>query len=104
MVLVPFGGELLAFTRDQFEEARRRGQELSPAEVGQPTAQKTEILDAAEMEKRTSIPASWWLEQARKKAAPHIRAGKYVRFDLNKILDALTIGSRHEDSQSESTS
>ncbi len=93
-VLIPFGDGLLALTREQFEEARRRGRELRQPQANTPPAEKAEILDAAGMEGRTRIPASWWLEQARRNAIPHLRAGKYVRFRLSETLEALRSGNR----------
>jgi hypothetical protein len=47
------------------------------------------LLDAEGMERATSIPASWFLEQARQGNLPHVRAGKYVRFRLADVLAAL---------------
>ena len=87
-ILIPFGNEYLALSREQFEEARQRGQEIMPQAGGQDVAiQHDEILDSDGMEKRTGIPASWWLENARRGTIPHLRAGKYVRFALT---DAIT--------------
>lgn len=93
-MLIPFGGAWLALTPEQFQTALARAAELVPAakaEQGAPVAD--EILDAEGMESRTSIPASWWLEQARKGTLPHIRAGKYVRFELGTVLAALESGN-----------
>jgi len=100
LVLIPFGDGLLELTREQFDDARRRGLERSRSETNAPPAKLTEILDAKRMEGRTGIAASWWLAQARQKMIPHIGAGKYVRFDLAKVLKYLTIEPRHADSQS----
>jgi hypothetical protein len=100
-VVIPFGNEFLALTREQFEEARRRGRELMPAAT-QPvtTVKRDEILDVEGMEQATGIPASWWAEQARRSAIPHIRAGKYVRFNLAVALASLTRDTRYTDTQS----
>jgi hypothetical protein len=38
------------------------------------------------MQARTSIPASWFLEQARKETVPHVRLGKYVRFRATDVI------------------
>ena len=82
-VVIPLGPELLVLTREQFEAARELGRTLNPvASPCQETMPRDEILDAAGMERRTGIPDSWWLEQARQNAIPHIRAGKYVRFNF----------------------
>jgi hypothetical protein len=55
------------------------------------------------MEAETGIPASWFLEQARKGRIPHIRAGKYVRFKLGEVLDYLKVTSRPGDRLSAGT-
>jgi hypothetical protein len=42
-----------------------------------------ELIDAAELAKRWSLPVSWIREQTRSRASdplPHVRFGKYVRF------------------------
>jgi hypothetical protein len=51
--------------------------------VGQSAAATWELIDAAELAKRWSLPASWIREQTRSRATdplPCIRFGKYVRF------------------------
>lgn len=89
-VIIPFGSEYLVLSHEQFEEARRRGRELMPPDIGSaPVPEPAEILDAGGMETRTGIPASWFLEQARRGTVPHLRAGKYVRFNLSEALNAL---------------
>lgn len=94
-VLIPFGSEYLALSREQFEEARQRGQEIMPQAGRQDVAtQHDEILDADGMEKRTGIPATWWLENARRGSIPHLRAGKYVRFVLTDAIAFLKTSGR----------
>lgn len=90
MVLIQCGNESLALTVEQFNEARERARAIMPPVVtpaGSPQADQ--VLDAGGMEKATGIPATWFLEQARRKMVPHLRAGKYVRFELAKVLEAL---------------
>ena len=89
-VLIPLpDGRNLAMEIDTYREALARGQSIAPtAAVPQP-ASTSEVLDADGMAKRTNVPASWWLEAARRGDVPHIRAGKYVRFDLAAALSAL---------------
>ena len=92
-MLIPFGGAWLALTHEQYRAALTRGRELVPAAIAEQGALVVEeILDAEGMQGRTNIPASWWLEQARKGEIPHLRAGKYVRFELQKTLEHLTSG------------
>ncbi len=97
-VLLPFGGEFLALTHEQFEEARRRGRSLVPlAAAPAYVPQVDQLLDSEGMQTATGVPASWFLEQARQGNIPHIRAGKYVRFRLNEVLEALKSDPRHAD-------
>jgi hypothetical protein len=57
---------------------------LDQQKVGNQTTTATwELIDAKELAKRWSLPASWIREQTRSRAAdplPHVRFGKYVRF------------------------
>jgi hypothetical protein len=94
-MLIPIAGEFLAMSCEQFEEARRRGREIiPPSSTGTAPAAPEEILDAEGMEKRTGIPASWWLENARRGSIPHLRAGKYVRFALTDAITFLKTSGR----------
>lgn len=97
-VLILLGSEILALTQEQLAEARQRGQELLPvANSSLGGVHEDTVLDAEGMEGRTGIPASWYLEQARQGKIPHIRAGKYVRFRLGEVLEALKADPRHAD-------
>ncbi len=86
MVIVPFGSAVLALNDADFEEALTRGREIVPA--ASPSATAPQIVDAAGAEAATGVPASWWLEAARRGDVPHLRLGKYVRFDLTKVIEA----------------
>lgn len=85
LVALP-SGEFLALSQDQFTEARALGQRVaSPSPVAADEPQEEPLLTAEQMEARTSIPATWFLEQARKDALPHVRLGKYVRFRFSEV-------------------
>jgi excisionase family DNA binding protein len=43
------------------------------------------LFTAEEIGERLGVPRSWVLESARSGAIPHIRLGRYVRFDLNDV-------------------
>ena len=93
MILLDFAGQPLALTDEEFEAARLRGLELMPTAPGNTgnsagSAAASEILDASGMESATGIPASWWLEAARQDTVPHLKLGKYVRFNLSESLAA----------------
>ena len=80
-------GDFLALSKDQLEEARALAQRMLPrdGETASELPLAEPLMTAEEMEKRTAIPASWFLEQARKDAIPHVRLGKYVRFRLSEV-------------------
>ena len=85
MILLDFAGQPLALTEGEFEMARGRGVEL----MAPPRSQvDDEILDAAGMEARTGVPATWWAESARQNTVPHLKLGKYIRFSLREALEA----------------
>jgi len=55
--------------------------QLEPVSQNSPVT--WELIDALELARRWSLPASWIREQTRNRAIdplPHIRFGKYVRF------------------------
>lgn len=58
--------------------------QLEQQKLGNQTMAATwELIDATELAKRWSLPASWIREQTRTRATdplPHVRFGKYVRF------------------------
>lgn len=52
------------------------------------------LLDAAGAAELLNVPKSWVLAEARSGRIPHIKLGRYVRFDLAELV-AWTRGSRH---------
>ena len=92
LYIVTLGTLTLALNEEEFRRALVRAEQI----VGPPkmTTSAQAVwsepwLDAAQIEERTGIPASWWLEAARRDDVPHIRAGKYVRFLLTEAAKAL---------------
>ncbi len=47
------------------------------------------LLDAGELAEVLHVPKSWVLRQARDDAIPHLRLGRYVRFDRAAVLEWL---------------
>jgi len=43
------------------------------------------LLDADAAGELLAVPASWLLAQARRDAVPHVRLGRYVRFDAGEL-------------------
>lgn len=91
MVLIPFGTSWLAMSAEQFQEALERGRSLvpSPTRIEATRQEADRVLDAEGMQRQTGIPASWFLEQARKGAIPSLHAGKYRRFVVREVLEAI---------------
>lgn len=90
LVLIPFPGiGTLAMTREQFESALAAGRALSPAPASHaPKSASDELVDAECMEKRTGVPASWWMAQARERRIPSQKIGRRVRFDPVAVLES----------------
>lgn len=64
-----------------FEQHLLRDRSLEQAE----TAASTEVVDAAQLEQRTGVPATWWMSQARERRIPFLKYGRYVRFDFAEV-------------------
>jgi excisionase family DNA binding protein len=43
------------------------------------------LVDAAVIAELLSVPKGWVLEQARNGVIPHVRLGRYVRFDADEV-------------------
>ena len=89
-VLVRVGDLWIALTADEWRRARARGQELAPSKsegqsLDSPAPEFARVVDANEAQSWTSVPAAWWLAQARAGKVPHFRLGKYVRLSLIHI-------------------
>jgi hypothetical protein len=104
-VLIPFNGAWLALTPEQIAAGLDRARSLVVAGASSIASQAPQerIRDADGMEVDTGIPASWFLEQARQGRIPHLRAGKYVRFELGEVLECLKGASRPGDRLSAGT-
>lgn len=44
-----------------------------------------ELIDAEEAARLLSVPPSWVLSQARSGRIPHVRLGRYVRFERRQL-------------------
>jgi hypothetical protein len=89
-------GDFIALSQDQLQQARALARHIvPPAGAAAPQlALQEPLLSADQMEERTMIPASWFLEQARRDAIPHVRLGKYVRFRLSEVHAAGSRGQK----------
>ncbi len=43
------------------------------------------LLDAREVAERLNVPVSWVRESTRSGCMPHVRLGRYVRFELAEV-------------------
>jgi hypothetical protein len=95
MVLIPFAGNVLALSQEQFQESLAAGQAMmGTPELAQQEAAAEEIRDADGMSELTGSQHRGSLEAARKSEIPHLRFGKYVRFRTQAVLDAMRAGLR----------
>jgi excisionase family DNA binding protein len=46
------------------------------------------LLTPEELAEKMKIPVSWVYEQSRQNAIPTHRIGRYIRFDLNEVLES----------------
>jgi excisionase family DNA binding protein len=51
--------------------------------------QTEELIGVAELAKRLNVPVSWIYQRTRlgPKAIPHVKMGKYVRFNLAEVVE-----------------
>ena len=47
----------------------------------------TSLLDAKGAAEMLNVPASWILAEARADRVPHVRLGRYVRFDADELRE-----------------
>jgi excisionase family DNA binding protein len=47
------------------------------------------LLDAGAVAQRLGVPTSWVAEQARSGTIPHLRLGRYVRFEWPAVVEWL---------------
>ena len=52
------------------------------------------LMDVRELSKALKVPISWLYQRTRLGAIPCIRIGKYVRFDLQEVMDFLRHSER----------
>lgn len=93
----PYGP--LALTADELRAGLERARAVVP-ESNAPDeasrAQRAELLDADAAARLLGVRPSWLLKRARERRIPHVRVGKFVRFDPDDVRAAL---GRHADSQ-----
>lgn len=91
LFVVPSAYGPLALTSEEFERGLDRASEVRPAlpssakrpDVASP--QPTFLADAQTAAEMLGVKSSWLLQRAREGRIPHVRLGKYVRFDLEEL-------------------
>jgi hypothetical protein len=80
-------GDYVALSQEQFTAAGVLGQQLtdSTRRLQQNATDEEPMFTAEQMEEKTSVPASWFLEQARQEKIPHYKFIKYPRFRFSEI-------------------
>jgi len=53
------------------------------------------LLDAAGAAELLSVPKTWLLAEARADRIPHVRLGRYVRFDADELTEWVQTSRRH---------
>ncbi|MHC4705526.1 MAG: hypothetical protein ACYS8I_00365 [Planctomycetota bacterium] len=90
-VFIPLpNGEWLAMSMEAFLQARLDAQSLVLDTTQTPEETTSRLYTAADLEQLTSIPAKWFMTKAREGKLPHIKAGRYVRFDFDAVREAMT--------------
>jgi hypothetical protein len=89
-VVIPLPGlGTLDLPRDVYER------HLVPAQpVAVPGPSALMLVDADQLAKRTGIPASWWMAQARERRVPCQRIGRRVRFDYAEVMASEAVRKR----------
>jgi hypothetical protein len=88
LYIVPFGTQVLAMTPSEFRAARERGLPLTGSTTPANGAAPEPLLTAQEIAQATpGVPSTWYLERARQGQIPHVKLGRYVRFQLGKITE-----------------
>lgn len=54
---------------------------------GRSTVDPAPLLDAKAAGRLLNVPATWVLAEARADRIPHVRLGRYVRFDADELRD-----------------
>jgi len=92
-VLVPLpDGRWLALASDVFLEALAAGATVVPAPISScPTTGSEQLLDAEELAKLLSLPASWIEQAARERRIPSVQAGRWRRFSRFAVEQALLV-------------
>jgi excisionase family DNA binding protein len=90
LVVLP-GLGTLALDRQDFDRARKRGQEMlaSASPVEPPGAAEEPLLDSVALARLLCVPTTWLEQAARDGRIPCVRLGRRVRFRRSQVEDAV---------------
>lgn len=92
LVVVP-GIGTLRLSREAYEAALVPLPAEKPAHIA-PAAAQPELLDGPELARRSTLPLSYVMEQARQGKIPSVKVGKYRRFHVDVIAQLATKGDQ----------
>jgi hypothetical protein len=69
--------------------AARLAQSKPPAVPAADSNSSPKLVDAATLAEALQLPKSWLMSMARQHLIPSVRAGKYVRFNIEAVAEAL---------------
>ncbi len=90
LVVLSIGSVAVTITEEELARGIERARAIVPAQDASKVAQAEPWLDAEGMANLTDVPATWWLDAARRGEIEHMRIGKYVRFLASKAAEALS--------------
>lgn len=84
----PFG--VLALSRSELSSAREAAQHILPVDVpvahaDEDASHVTHLVDANAAARALGVKPSWLLQRAREGRIHHVKLGKYIRFDVERI-------------------
>ena len=101
LILLTYGQDrFLALSTDDFEKALFKGQEFSLRSQNNNNSLTTsnqvsaQLVTAKELSELTSVPETWFMEQARQGKLSHVRLGKYVRFRPYEVIESSLFKAR----------
>lgn len=56
-----------------------------PHPIRPPAGEPEPLIDAAEAARLLGVPKTWVLAEARARRIPHVRLGRYVRFEATEL-------------------
>lgn len=95
LVILPSPYGPIALTAEQLQHGLERADSLHSLARPNATADETELhaqsdplVDAQTAAQILGVKSSWLLQRAREGRIPHVRLGKYVRFNIDEVCRA----------------